>query len=583
MNRFNHNQSSLLTVDRLTFLSLGIFLLAALIVVRLFYLQIVQHSKYETMAQNQHLTEQDLLPNRGEVLIHDYQTSQDALYPVAVNKKFYLAIAIPNLVKNPKAYAKALAPILEMDEQTLLDNLSKDDDVYEPLKHKVDESKKKQVEDLKLDGIRFEEEIFRYYPEADNLSQILGFVGYKGDDLVGRYGVEGFWDKELAGQKGTFTFERDALGRLIPLATRVKADQQNGADIVLTLDRSIQFTACNALREAVEKYGAENGTVVIEDPKTGAILAMCNWPSYDNNNYQAITDYNLFNNLAVSEPYESGSMIKGITIASALDLGKITPDTTYEDTGEVDIGGYKIRNSDNKAHGFKNMTEVLEASLNTGAIFAARSIGAAALYQYFKRFGFGEKKDIGLTSEKTGDISSLARGKEIDMATASYGQGFMVTPLEIVSAFSAVANGGKMMKPYIIEEVKYANGKNVKTEPQLVRQVIADKTAITLSAMLGSVVKFGHAQSAAIPGYYIAGKTGTAQVVDPVTKKYSVDRTIQSFVGFAPLDNPRFVMLTKLTYPKNEWAESSVAPLFKTIGEFLLNYLKVPPSYQIEK
>ena len=229
------------------------------------------------------------------------------------------------------------------------------------------------------------------------------------------------------------------------------------------------------------------------------------------------------------------------------------------------------------------MTQVLEESLNTGAIFAARSIGAAALYQYFKRFGFGEKKDIGLSSEKTGDLSALAKGKEIDMATASFGQGFTVTPLEVVSAFSAVANNGQIMKPYIIEEVKYANGKTVKTEPQLVRQVISEKTATTLAAMLGSVVKFGHAQGAAIPGYYIAGKTGTAQVFDPITKKYSVDKTIQSFIGFAPLEDPRFVMLTKLTNPKIEWAESSAVPLFKTIGEFLLNYFKVPPSYQAQE
>ena len=433
MNRFNHNQNFFLTVDRLTFLSLGIFLLAVGIIVRLFWLQIIEHSKYQAMAQNQHLLEQELLPNRGEIYIHDYQTSQDSLFQVAVNKKFYLVIAIPNLVKNFKSYAKLLAPILEMDEQILINHLDKKNDVYEPLKHKVNEVKKQQIEDLKLDGIRFEEEIFRYYPEAGALSQILGFVGYKGDDLAGLYGVEGFWDIELAGTKGTFIFERDALGRLIPLATRIKDDQKNGADVVLTLDRSIQFTACNALKEAVEKYGAENGTVVIEDPKTGAILAMCNWPSYDNNSYQDVTDYSLFNNSAVSEPYESGSMIKGITIASALDLGSITPDTTYEDTGEIDIDGYKIRNSDNKAHGFQTMTQVLEESLNTGAIFAARSIGAAALYQYFKRFGFGEKKDIGLSSEKTGDLSALAEGNPCGSSGAP-------SKAESASFIAAIAN-----------------------------------------------------------------------------------------------------------------------------------------------
>lgn len=582
MNSFN-SQNWKAKLDRLSFLSLTIFLFAAIIVARLFWLQIVGHASYKEQAQNQHLAEKELIPNRGEIFIHDYQTSAETLYPVAVNKKFFLAYAVPNLVKNAKSYSRLLAPVLEMEETVLNNRLAKENDVYEPLKHKLTEEKKAEIEALGLDGIRFEEEVFRYYPEGEAMAQVLGFVGYEGDELKGRYGVEGFWDKELTGNKGSFVFERDALGRLIPVALRIKADQKNGADITLTLDRSIQFVACGALKESVERYGAQDGSVVIMDPKTGAIMAMCNWPSYDNNNYQNTDNYNLYNNAAVFEPYESGSMMKGLTIASALDAGKITPETAYEDTGSVEIAGYTIKNSDNKAHGFKTMTEVLEESLNTGAIFAARTIGPGLLYQYFKRFGFGEKIDLGLTGVRTGNLSALKQGSEISMATAAFGQGFTVTPLEIATAFSAIANNGKLMKPYIIEEVKYSNGKTVKTEPQFVRQVVSEKTAVTLSAMLGSVVKYGHAKKAAINGYFIAGKTGTAEIADPETGKYYSDRNVHSFIGFAPLENPRFVMLTKLTSPKGvRFAESTAVPLFQKIGQFLVNYLKITPSQPID-
>src|SRR3989339_1044497 len=286
----------LFMADRLTILSIVIFLFSGLIAVKLFKLQVIDFKKYNTLAQNQHLEEKELVPDRGEIYIHDYQDSDSVLYPVAVNKKYYLAFAVPEQIKNPALSAKLLAPILDMDEKILYERLSKINDQYEPLKHKLDEDKKKDIEALALDGLRFEEEIYRYYPEGDIISQVLGFVGYQSDDLIGQYGIEGYWNDELAGEAGSYVFERDASGRLIPLATRIKAEQQNGADLVLTLDRSIQFTACTQLKDTVLKHGADNGSVVIIDPKTGAVMAMCNYPSFDPNNYNQVEDYALYNN-----------------------------------------------------------------------------------------------------------------------------------------------------------------------------------------------------------------------------------------------------------------------------------------------
>ncbi len=584
MRRNSWDNDQPFNFNRLTSLSIVIFLFAGLIILRLFYLQIIQHQKYLTLAEGQHVVTKELQPNRGEIYIHDYESGADSLYPVAINKKYYLAYAVPNQITNPQATVKALAPLLALDktsEEELFNRLSKPEDIYEPVKHKLEEETKQAIEALGLEGIKFEDEVFRYYPEGSALGQVTGFVGHQDDVLIGQYGIEGYWQKELAGEKGSFLFERDASGRLIPLAKRVKADQENGTDIVLTLDRSIQFTACSALKKSVLKHGADSGSVLIMDPKTGAILAMCNYPDFDPNKYNEAADYSLYRNDNISEPYEPGSMIKGLTMAAALDLGAVTPMTTYDDTGSVEIAGYTIKNSDGQAHGLKNMTEVLEESLNTGAIYAARQIGAKMLRNYFERFGFGEKTDIPLSNEAEGNLKALTDKSEIAMATASFGQGFTATPLQIISAFSAIANGGKLMRPYIVEELKQPDGKIEKTQPQFLRQVIQEKTATTLSAMLASVVKAGHAKRAAIPGYYIAGKTGTAQVADPETKKYSPDKTIHSFIGFAPIENPRFVMLTKLDHPRSvRFAESSAVPLFSEIAQFLLNYLKVPPTFQ---
>jgi len=574
----------LFNADRLTVLSLVFFLFAALIFLKLFKLQIIDHRKYLELAEAQHLTAQELIPNRGEIYIHDYESGGQELYPAAINKKYYQAFAIPEQVASPITAAKLLAPILEMDERVIYERLSKEADLYEPLKHKVDEAVKEQLEALALDGIRFEEEIFRFYPESEVLGQVIGFVGYQGDDLVGQYGIEGYWDEELAGEKGSYVFERDAFGRLIPRAKRFKEEEQQGSDIVLTIDRSIQFFTCNALKTTVLKHGADGGSVVILDPKTGAVMAMCDYPNFDPNNYGEVEDYNVYNNSAIFEPYEPGSMFKGITMAAALDVGKVTPITTYEDKGYEEIAGFTIKNSDGQAHGVKNMTQVLEESLNTGAIFAARSVGADLFYNYFQRFGFGRLTGIQLNGERSGNIQSLGWGKEIFMATASFGQGITATPLQIAAAFGAIANGGKLMKPYIVDEIHSPDGKITETQPEFKSQIILEKTANTLSAMLASVVKYGHSKRAGVDGYYIAGKTGTAQVAEPDTGKYSTDKSIHSFVGFAPIEAPRFVMLVKLDHPRGvAFAESSAAPLFGEIAKFLLNYLKVPPSYQVSQ
>jgi len=565
--------------SRLDFLNLFILVISAVIIGRLFFLMIIKHDDYAKIAESQQLVKKANMPTRGNIYIHDQKFTEDVLAPVAINKKYYLVYAVPNKISNVSSTAKLLAPILEEDENILYQRLAKENDIYEPLKRRLEESVKMEIEALNLPGIAFEKETFRYYPEGENLGQVLGFVGYQGDNLKGQYGIEGYWEQELAGDTSERFFERDAKGVLRSVSTANGGDKNSGSDLVLTIDRTVQFTVCAALKNSVAKTGADGGSVIIIEPKTGAIIAMCNYPDFDSNNYQTVADYQVYKNAVIDYPYEPGSVIKVITMSGAIDAGTINSNTVYNDTGAVKIDSYTIQNSDKKAHGAQTMTNVLEKSLNTGAIFAMRSIGAQVFIGYLERFGFGSLFDLPLNTERAGDIpADLKKGKEINLATASFGQGFTATPLQLAAAFSAIANKGRLMKPYIVEEVIRPDGTKEEFAPQFLRQVISEKTASIISAMMVSVLKLGHGSLGNVPGYYIGGKTGTAEV--PIDGKYSPDSTIHTFAGFGPISNPRFVMITKLVHPRSAvYAESTAAPLFGEIAKFLLNYMRVPPDY----
>lgn len=568
--------------DRLNFLTIAIFILAGLIVFRLGDIQIFQHGFYTALAQGQHSLSEKLLPTRGEIYVKD-QYGSDKLYPLAANKRYYLIYAVPKNVKNGELVAKQLSPLIEIEEKDILARLAKKDDLYEPLKHEIEEDVKNQIQNLNLAGIEWQPEDLRFYPEKNIGSHVLGFVGFQGDERLGQYGLEGYWEKELAGQVGFLQAEKDAQGRWITFGTKLLQEAQDGDSLVLTIDRTIEYEACKQLNAEVQKHGADGGSLIIMNPKTGAITAMCGSPDFDPNKYNEVEDVNTFLNPATFYIYEPGSVFKAITMAAALDMGKVTPTTTYNDEGSVQIGKYTIKNSDGKAHGINTMTQVLEQSLNTGAIFAARQIGPDNFEKYVKKFGFGQKTGIELNSEAQGDISTLAQHKEIYMATGSFGQGLSVTPLQLVTAFGAIANGGKLMKPYIVDEVIKPSGFKIKTEPKVIRSVISSQTATTLGAMLVNVVRNGHGQRAGVPGYFVAGKTGTAQVPKEDGVGYDPNHTIGSFCGFAPVSDPKFVMCVKMDKPKDvQWAESSAAPLFGAMAKFMLNYYQIPPEEEIE-
>lgn len=573
-NRFSFSDP----LSRLGLLAVIFFILSGIIILRMFNVQVWQHTFYQALASGQHELYMKLFPVRGEIKVQD-KYAADGEYCIATNYDLSLLYAVPNKIENPEEVAKKLLPYFDLDYETVLTRLSKEDDVYEPLKHKVSDVEKEIISKMEIPGIAFTEEDWRYYPEADYFAHLTGFVGYSDDQKKGVYGLEAYFDDDLAGEQGYLRSEKDAGGRLIPVGEQLIEEAVNGDDIILTIDHNIQYFACNKLKEAVDKHGAKQGSVIIVNPKTGAILAMCNYPSYDPNYYENVEDGSVFVNNAVADQYEPGSVFKIFTMAAGLDSGKVTPESTYEDTGEVKIGKYTIKNSDGKANGIQTMIEVLEKSLNTGSIHVAEAVGANNYYRYIANFGFGDYSGIDINGENSGDLTGLETGKEIYMATGSFGQGLTVTPLQLAMAGAAIANRGILMKPYIVEKTVKPDGTAIENTPQEVRQVISQSAASALSAMMVKVIDNGHATHAAVDGYYMAGKTGTAQIPREDGNGYDPNRHKDTFIGFGPLADPQFVILTKLDEPKDVmWSASSAAPLFGEIAEFIVNYLHIPPD-----
>ncbi len=591
--RSSTRTTELFTFDRVGILAMSIVALTTLLVVRLFVLQIVGYEEFKAAADGEHRFFKKLFPARGQMYVKEHNASRETgaflmhvggedVFPAVTNRDYKLVYAVPKNILDPAAAATALAPVLSLEKEVLLEKLSKKDDTYEMLKRKITDEEAAKVRQLNIMGVSFSSETFRFYPEKGLGGHLFGFMGYAGDDYRGLYGLEGYYNDILKGKEGSLRVERDAVGALIPIGEKRVQEAVDGSDLILTIDRTIQMIVCSKLQAWVLQHGADGGTVIVMNPKTGALLAMCSVPDFEPATFNK-SEIKTFANPAIFTPYEPGSTFKPITMAMALDQGKVSPSTTFTDTGVIKIGPYSIRNSDNKAHGVQTMTQVLEESLNTGAIFAARKVGRKDFLSYAKAFGFGSKTGIELSGEVQGSINALSDKNEIYLATTSFGQGFTVTPLQLTAAFGAIANGGNLMQPYLVHAIVKPDGNTLVTKPKVVRRVISERSATLLSGMLVNVVRKGHGKRAGVPYYYVAGKTGTAQVPRKDGRGYEAHVSIGSFVGFAPVDNPQFVMLVKIDRPRDvQWAESSAAPLFGDIAKFLVNYLEIPPDEPVK-
>ncbi|MAF43834.1 MAG: hypothetical protein CMI54_06690 [Parcubacteria group bacterium] len=564
---------------RINLILILIFIFGAAVMARLIFLQIIDHEFYSALAKGQQKVFARELGDRGDIFSQD---KNDNLYKLATNKEWSLVYISPKeqsfSPKELKETSAILGQILNISEDIILEKFKKDS-LYELIKTKLTDKEVDDLEGVNLAGVYLRIETGRYYPQEDFLSQVVGFLGGGGD---GQYGIEEYWDKVLKGETLTLEGEKGPGGFFF-----FNQEASSGADLVLTIDYNVQYQAEKLLKNAKKNLDIERGQIIVMDPSSGEIISLANFPNFDPNEYEDYAlkgNLEIFQNGAIQKIFEPGSVFKAITTAAALNENKIDHQMTYIDQGKVKIGGYTIYNYDERVWGERTMTEVLERSINTGAVFIQSKIAHSVFLNYIERFGIFNKTGIDLPGEVFSQNEELKKGYEINFATASFGQGIDMTPLGLVRAYSVIANDGKLVVPYIVEKIT-KDDKIIETnQPQISKErVISSETSSKLSAMLVSVVENGFTKSARIPGYYIAGKTGTSQIswsALGVKKSGYSEKTIQSFIGFFPAFNPQFLILVKLDDPETKTAEYSAVPVFQELAKYIIDYYQIPPDYE---
>lgn len=562
--------------NRIKFISV-IFLLSATIYLgRLFQLQILEGKHYRDQAKLLSDFKEIIVPNRGEILAQNNDSF--GLLPLASNKKIYNAIlSTYGMTEEEKEkLINDIKTIFSLPEEEIIKKISIKNDPYIKLKENITPQELEKVRALKSKNLTIENDWQRYYPLKEVTAKNIGFYGYAQDKRVGRYGLEQKYEDILKGVEGFISGQKDALGRIVPIVPYEQKGGIDGSSLITSIDTNVATKAYETAKELVDRWQAQRALVVISNPADGTILASEEYPSYNPNEYHLVSNQSLYLNGLAQTSFEPGSIFKPITMAIALEKGLIEPESTYNDTGEVKIGKYTIKNSTLKAYGKQTMTQVLEKSLNTGAVFVQKLIGNAEFKKFVEKFGFGAKTDIDIAGEIVGDLKNLDGNIEVNFSTASYGQGISVTPAQIIQALSAIANGGYLIKPHFVKKIRDSDGKELEILIEK-KRVISEETSKKLTQMLVEVTRQGSGRQAKIYGYDIATKTGTAQIPLPDKKGYS-DETIHSAIFFGPVPNPRFFILIKLDKPQGvRFSETSVVPAGGKLMKFLFDYYQIPP------
>ncbi|GAB6990613.1 stage V sporulation protein D [Paenibacillus pini] len=555
---------------RLLWSLLVLCVLFAALVIRLAYVQLGKSGELSAEAEDLWRREVTYSAKRGEILDRNGTA-------LAYNISSPTIMAIPVQVKNPDQTAKILAPLLDMSEESIKKMITKKTrlESLKPGGRKITMELAQKIRDLKLPGIVVAEDNKRFYPYGDLAAHILGFTGGYNQGLTG---LEQKYDSRLKGLDGNVSYLSDAGGRLMPGSSEKYEEPQDGLNLELTIDKSIQSIMERELDQAMVQYQARGSWSIAMNPKTGEILAMASRPSYDPGNYKQYPAEVYNRNLPIWMTYEPGSTFKIITLAAALQEKKVDlKNDQFFDPGYVKVGGAKLRCWKSGGHGSETFMQVVENSCNPGFVALGQRLGKDSLFSYIRNFGFGSKTGIDLNGEENGILFKLSNVGPVELATTSFGQGVSVTPIQQVAAVSAAINGGKLFKPYVSKAwVNPTTGATVsETQPQLVRQVISEETSKQVREALESVVAKGTGRPAFIDGYRVGGKTGTAQLV--VNGRYSATEHIVSFIGFAPADDPQIVVYTAVDNPAGiQFGGVVAAPIVQRILEDSLHYMKVP-------
>lgn len=587
--------------------------LGGIILLRLFSLQIIDHGKYETLAAKQHLSRRELIAERGQIFASDGT-------PLATTQESYLLFVVPPEVQDVEELAALFIEKLpfkhkkcflyqppdqsegceleeeeweelrEQRQENLENAMTQEGRLWVPIMRNLPITQRDAWTEMNVPGVYFQAEKTRSYPEKYLAAHVLGFVG---SDEFGRptgyFGLEGYFNGELTGTHGSLSTEIDASGKPIPIGQFHPIPPTPGMNLTLTIRRELQYMLDDQLKQGVERYHADWGSYILLNPKTGEVWALGNYPTFDPGNWveylgdeSDVAKVNVYKNHAISDNYEPGSVMKVITVAAGLDTNTIETSSTYNDTGPMRIQGYDIRTWNNQYHGVIDVGQILQLSNNPGAAHVGLLLGKDRLWEYMQRFGIGTPTRIDLQGEEAGLTKPIQTWRDIDVATAAFGQGISLTPLQLVNAVATIANDGVRMKPYIVKEMHDpSSDARIVYQPQEVERAISTETAQEVKRLMRQVVDQGEfswfVEHEGLSNYPLAGKTGTAQI--PIPGGYDRNQTNVTFVGFAPADDPVFVLLVRLHKPKTStYSAETAVPLWLKMGRELITYFGISPQ-----
>lgn len=566
------------SLKNLWFLNTGVLLIALLLVVKLGYIQISKGEYYQNLAESKYLVSSLGTFDRGSIF---FQEKTGRKISAATVIPDYTLAVDPTKIINKEALADKLLAFVKFDRADFIARAGRPHDQYEEVAKHLPEKEIEGIRALNEKSVILEKDKKRFYPGGRVAAQVLGFVGSDGSSSVaqtGRYGLERYYDEVLARSSNNESSNFFADLFLKPGAA-ILFDRGHEGDLVTTIEPTVQGFLERTLEDDVlKKYNAASAGGIIMNPKTGEIYAMATMPTFDPNNFSREKNQSVFSNPLVDGVYEMGSIIKPLTIAAGLDTGVITALTTYNDTGFLTINKSRVANFDGKPRGVVPVQEILNQSLNVGAVFVMNRIGKDRFKEYFKAFGLGEETGIDLPNESVGDLRNLASPRDVEYATASFGQGISMTPIATIRALASLANGGVLVTPHVVKSTEYGIGPSRDFVPSNVRRVIKKETSTEITRMLTEVVDTALAGGTLkMEHYSIAAKTGTAQIVED--GGYSKTNYLHTFFGYYPSYDPKFIVFLTLKNPRGEaYASHTLSLPFMQIAKFLLNYYEIPPD-----
>lgn len=553
-------------------------LFALVLVARLFFVQVVDGKAYEEQAENQYITSTQDSFNRGEIF---FKEKDGQLVSAATLKSGFTVAINPTILKNPDSVYEKISAIYPIDKKIFTERALKTNDPYEEIGRRVPKDEAYKINDLGINGLSIHGEKWRFYPAQNLASHILGFVGFGANNKIsGRYGLEKYYEGVLERSKSSLyvNFFAEIFSNITKAV--LENDYEREGDLTLNIDPNVEAFLEKELNGVIQKWSSQSVGGIILDPKTGAVYALGALPNFNPNSFQEEKGTKIFSNPIVEDVFEMGSIIKPLVMAAALDAKVVTAETEYDDKGFVILNGRRIENFDHKSRGVSSMQRVLNESLNTGMVFVMQRLGREKFRDYMLSYGIDEETGIDLPNEIHGLTSNLESNRDIEYATASFGQGIATTPIETARALGALGNGGLLVTPQVVSEITYKVGPSKKIYPDEGKRVLKKETSEEITRMLVEVVdKALLGGTVKMANYSIAAKTGTAQIADTVNGGYYEDRFLHSFFGYFPAYNPRFLIFLYNVYPKEvKYASQTLTYPFMDIAKFLINYYEIPPD-----